>query len=74
MARITSFEKAEMQRMQLHDAIGAKYYAQEYDGRKLLQIPTFGRATRDIPDKVSQTIQLDEEASLAFTKNIERHI
>ncbi|NGN40119.1 methionyl-tRNA formyltransferase [Mesorhizobium sp. CGMCC 1.15528] len=52
-----------MQRMQLHDAIEAKYYVQDYDGRKLLQISTFGRATRDIPGKVSQTIQLDEEAA-----------
>lgn len=63
MARIESFEKADMQRMQLHDVVDAKYYVQEYDGRNLLQISTFGRPTRDLPGKLSQTIQLDSKAA-----------
>ena len=63
MARIENFEKAEMQRMQLHDVVDAKYYVHEYDGRNLLQISTFGRPTRDIRGKLSQTIQLDSDAA-----------
>lgn len=62
MARIEVFEEAEMQRMQLHDPVDAKYYKQECDGKKLLQISTFGRATRDLPGKLSQTIQLDAQS------------
>ncbi|SMH44856.1 hypothetical protein [Mesorhizobium australicum] len=60
MARIDVLERAELQRMQLHDPVEAKFYVSEVDGRKLLQISTFGRPTRDMPGKVSQTIQLDE--------------
>lgn len=60
MALIEGFERGDLQRMQLHDAVDARYYVNEIDGRKLLQISTFGRPTRDLPGKVSQTIQLDQ--------------
>ncbi|MGO7984530.1 hypothetical protein [Rhizobium leguminosarum] len=63
MARITKFELAKMQRFQLHDPIDAKIFAHEYDGRKLIQISTYGRVSRQEPGKLSQTIQLDEEAA-----------
>ena len=49
--------------MRLHDEIDASYYAYELDGRKLLQINTAGRKSREIPDKVSQSIQLDENSA-----------
>ena len=63
VARIEDFERGEMQRMQLHDVVEAKYYIQEKDGRKLFQITTFGRESRDLPGKMSQTIQLDSKAA-----------
>jgi hypothetical protein len=63
MARIEILEKAEMQRMQLHEPVDTKYYVNDIDGKKLLQISTFGRPTRDMPGKVSQTIQIDEAAA-----------
>ena len=52
-----------MQRMQLHDVVEAKYFVQEKDGRKLLQITTFGRESREMPGKMSQTIQMDSDAA-----------
>ncbi len=63
MALITEFELAEMQRFQLHDPIKAKLFAHEYDGRKVIQISTYGRDTRQEPGKLSQTIQMDESAA-----------
>jgi hypothetical protein len=63
MARITNFVRGRVERMRLHDEIDATYYAQEHDGRKLLQLNTAGRKTRVIQDKVSQSIQLDEGAA-----------
>jgi len=63
MARITEFVLSEMQRFQLHDPIKAKIFAHEYDGRKVLQISTYGRESRQEPGKVSQTIQMDEDAA-----------
>jgi hypothetical protein len=52
-----------MQRFQLHDPIDAKIFSHEYDGRRLIQISTYGRDTRKDTGKLSQTIQLDEEAA-----------
>ncbi|TPM36605.1 methionyl-tRNA formyltransferase [Mesorhizobium sp. B2-3-5] len=63
MARIDSFVSGTLQRMSLHDPIDATYFTYELDGRKLLQINTSGRKNREMPDKVSQSIQLDEDSA-----------
>lgn len=52
-----------MERNSLHDEIKATYSAFEFDGRVLFQIDTYGRTTRDIPGKKSQSIQLDREGA-----------
>jgi hypothetical protein len=52
-----------MDRLQLHDEVEAKLFVQEYDGRKLLQISTYGRPDRQEVGKLSQAIQMDEEAA-----------
>jgi hypothetical protein len=52
-----------MDRLQLHDEVEAKLFVQDYDGRRLLQISTYGRPGRKDVGKLSQTIQLDEEAA-----------
>ena len=64
MALITKFNrKLERERMSTHQAIEADYTPFERDGRFLLQIETYGRKTREHPDKQSQTIQLDRESA-----------
>jgi len=73
MARIEAFEEAEMQRMQVHDVVDAKYYKHERDGKKLLQISTFGRPNRDLPGKLSQTIQLDEQSGRQLFDVLKSH-
>ena len=60
MALVRVFkEKSCADRWSAHDEIEASYFVGERDGRLLLQIDTHGRATRQHPDKVSQSIQLD---------------
>lgn len=63
MALVRHFSRSSMQRNSLHDEIEAKYAVFERDGRVLLQIDTFGRKSRDIPGKKSQTLQLDEKGA-----------
>lgn len=63
MARLQNFEKGNINRFQLHDPINATYYVNEVDGRKILQLSTFGRNSRKIPGKTSQTIQLDKSSA-----------
>ena len=64
MALITTFKRGKRDKLNLHKTeIPATVYFQDKDGRKLLQIDTLGSKDREMPDKVSQTIQLDENAA-----------
>jgi hypothetical protein len=63
MAKITTFLEGQRDRYQAHDEISATYFSFERDGQHLLQIDTHGRDERQIPGKVSQSIQLDKEAA-----------
>jgi len=68
MALIRRFERSQMERNSVHDEIDAKYAVFERDGRSFVQIDSFGRDTRDIPGKKSQTIQLDRDSGLQLIK------
>lgn len=62
-----------MERVSLHDDIDATYFTHEYDGRKLLQINTSGRKTRENPDKVSQSVQFDERSGRQLFDILGKH-
>lgn len=68
MALIRRFELSEMERNSVHDGIDAKYAIFEKDGRSFVQIDSFGRDSREIPGKKSQTIQLDRDSGLQLIK------
>lgn len=64
MALITKFNrKPERERVSTHQPIEADYTCFERDGHVLLQIDTYGRQTREFPNKQSQTIQLDRDSA-----------
>lgn len=63
MALIRFFTRKHIERPSLHDEIEASYSVFERDGRILLQIDSYGRATREVPGKKSQTFQLDREGA-----------
>lgn len=54
-----SFTRKHMERLSLHDEIEASYSVFEWDGGVLLQIDSYGRDTRGMLGKKSQTIQFD---------------
>jgi len=63
MALIRSFKESRMDRNSVHDAVEATYTTYEQDGRKFIQVASYGRTEREIPGKKSQTIQLDEKSA-----------
>jgi hypothetical protein len=63
MALIKAFEERPRDRQSLHDAIDATYVVFEREGRKFVQIDTRGRAERENPEKVSQSLQFDESSA-----------
>jgi hypothetical protein len=63
MALIKSLEHKSMDRNSIHDGIDATYTTFERDGRRFIQVDSYGRADRKIPGKTSQTFQLDEKSA-----------
>ena len=72
MALVRQFERKDIDRPSLHDEITAKYAVIERDGRVLLQIDTYGRTSREHPEKVSQSLQLDREGAEQLYRIIKR--
>jgi len=63
MALVRSFEKLDGERFQLHEEVEAKYAVFERDGQGFVQINTYGRSTRELRGKLSQSIQLDRRGA-----------
>jgi len=72
MALVRTFTRKHMDRNSLHEEIEASYTTFERDGRVFIQIDTYGRETREIPGKKSQTIQLDREGAIALFNILKR--
>lgn len=65
MAQINreNIEKIDKQRNIVHDKVYATYTAFEINGKKYVQIDTYGRINRKNPEKLSQSIQFDKETA-----------
>ncbi len=68
MARVESLEKAHRERTSVHQPVHATFHVFEVEGRKILQIDTYGRADRQIPGKTSQSLQFGPEGLEALRK------
>lgn len=63
MALVQKFLPLELERSSLHEPVEARYAEFNRDGKAFVQINTYGRADREMPGKVSQTIQLDADSA-----------
>ena len=52
----------------VHDAVYATYTVFEQSGERYFQIDTYGKAGRENPDKISQSIQINKETAAALIK------
>lgn len=70
MALITkdNIKKLDKDRNSVHNKVRATYTTFTSDGKKYFQIDTYGSSTREIKDKISQSIQLDEETAQELIK------
>ncbi|MBQ8172336.1 MAG: hypothetical protein IJ034_00145 [Mailhella sp.] len=59
-------EKIDKQRYNLHDEADASYSIFEKNGNKYFQIDTYGSSKRILSNKISQTIQLDQNSVKAL--------
>ena len=72
MALIRRFRPLELERKQLHEEVEARWAAYDIDGAGFVQINTYGRPDREMPGKVSQTIQLDGTAARELVSILQR--
>lgn len=72
MALIDRFERKNMDRNRRHDPITAHFTTFEQDGQRFLQIDTYGRDSRAMPGKISQSIQLSEASAAELAAILRR--
>lgn len=65
MAQINlqQIKKVEKQRNTIHEKVYTTYTAFEMSGEKFIQFDTYGKANRENPEKISQSIQLDRDTA-----------
>jgi hypothetical protein len=72
MARVERFEQRPIGGTKLHKPVTCGYSWYDADGERVLLLETYGSKDRKFPDKVSQSIQLDEMAARELKRLIER--
>ena len=66
--RLEDIERIEKARNVLHEKVYTTYTSFEKDGQKYFQLDTYGTSKREIPEKVSQSLQLDETSARFLVK------
>lgn len=56
-----NLEKLEKTRNTIHQPVQATYTVFEKNGEKYFQIDTYGSPDREMPEKISQSIQVDKK-------------
>ena len=60
---LTKIEKLEKARNTIHEKVYTTYTCFEHYGEKYVQIDTYGKSDRDMPGKISQSVQIDKETA-----------
>jgi len=69
MALVTEFEPISKDRPKIHQPTRCTYFSFiGDDNRRYFVLETYGSADREFPNKVSQSLQLNEEAACALMK------
>lgn len=68
MAQINllKIRKIDKNRNNVHDKVFSTYTVFENSGEKYIQIDTYGRDEREMPEKASQSLQFDRETAKYF--------
>jgi len=75
MALVKNFEEVGKERYSVHGPVECSYMAfTAEDGKRYLQLDTFGSKERQIVGKISQSVQLDEDSAAELKRIIEAKI
>jgi len=73
MALVTKLERQSMSKNSVHGPVNSTYSVFDEDGKRYLQIDTYGSAQRKIRGKKSQTIQLNEQSVRQLKKLLDEN-
>jgi hypothetical protein len=59
MAKITEFHQVTVDSTRVHSEVSCGWRTFTTAGKRILQLDTYGSSSRQLPGKVSQSIQLD---------------
>lgn len=60
---INTIRRIHKERNRIHERVQTTYTTFENEGKKYLQFDTYGKAGRDFPEKISQSIQFDQDSA-----------
>lgn len=60
---ISKIEKLNKDRNSIHEKVYTTYSSFDSCGKHYVQIDTYGRSDRELPGKISQSIQLDKDSA-----------
>ena len=69
---LRTIKKIDKDRNTIHCKVQATFSVFEIDGQKYFQIDTYGKSDREIPGKISQTIQLDKECAKFLVEKLRK--
>ena len=73
MSLLSKFEKLPMDRPSIHGPVQCTYSVfNGKDGKRYIQLDTYGSTEREIPGKKSQSLQLNEDSVAALLQVFER--
>lgn len=72
LLQLKSFNRIEKSRNMIHSPVNAAYTVFSEDGQTYFQIDTYGTAERVMPEKVSQSIQLDKEMAVFLISMLQK--
>lgn len=73
MARVSRFDELGAgTRGRVHEEVACTFATFEVDGRRYLQLDTYGSISRAFPGKISQSVQFDREGARSLKRLLER--
>ncbi|ORA38210.1 hypothetical protein BST13_06390 [Mycobacterium aquaticum] len=66
MALIANFEPVVSEKNSLHRPVSCGFRSFDHAGNKILQLDTYGTVDRQMPNKISQSIQIDRKGAEAL--------
>ena len=63
---VSNIKKIEKERNSIHSKVFSTYTCFSEDGEKYFQIDTYGKPEREMPEKISQSVQFDKFAATYF--------